>query len=235
MVQSKEVMHDIVEWDVYNWSRAVNRWSTFIDFTQLKGKKVLALGERRGGLSLLFALAGADVLCTDLDFVKTEKVEQTKELHKKYGVEDKISYKDIDATDIPYTEYFDIVCFKSVMGGVGHNDHYECQEAMMKSIYNALKKEGVCCFAENLVGSGLVTFLRKKFRPWGSSWRYITIEETERLVSDFEVLDMRTFGVIGLLGRGRILSYLLGILDRLFEMTIHNNGRYIVSCTCKKC
>lgn len=45
---------------------------------------------------------------------------------------------------------------------------------------------------------------------------------------------METVGVIGLLGRVKVLSWLFGKLDRFLELFIKDRGRYIVSCVCKK-
>lgn len=231
-----DTMKDIIEWDIPNWSRAIKKWNKSSGIASVKGKRVLELGGRSGGLSLYFALKGAEVVCTDLDFIKKGKVEKAKELHKKYGVEKQITYEDIDATDIPYENYFDIVCFKSVLGGVGYNDNFEKQQLMMTQIHKALKNGVYCCFVENLTGLKLIRFLRKKFRPWGveGKWRYITKDECEILVKEFQVETMETVGVIGLLGRVKVLSWLFGKLDRFLELFIKDRGRYIVSCVCKK-
>lgn len=231
-----ETLKDIIEWDIPNWSRAINKWDKCEDIVHAEGKRVLELGGRSGGLSLYFALkGGSEVVCTDLDFIKNGKVEKAKKLHKKYGVEKQITYEDVDATDIPYENYFDIVCFKSVLGGVGYNDNFEKQQLMMAQVYKALKKGGYCCFVENLTGLRLIQFLRKKIRPWGEGkWRYITKDECKILVKEFQVETMETVGVIGLLGRIKGLSWLFGKIDKFLEIFIKDNGRYIVSCICKK-
>ena len=35
-----------------------------------------------------------------------------------------IIYQDIDATNIPYENYFDIIVFKSIIGGIGRNNNF---------------------------------------------------------------------------------------------------------------
>ena len=92
--KTKELIRDIVEWDTKNWWRAIEFWG-INEEKSLKGKKVLDIGGRNGGLSLYWALRGADVICSDLN---ESGFEQAKKLQKKYGVEKRVSYERIDAT-----------------------------------------------------------------------------------------------------------------------------------------
>ena len=110
----KEFMQDVIEWDIKNWWRAISFWEEVYPMQDLSGKKVLDIGGRNGGLSLYFALKGADVICSD---IREDGFAKARELHKKYNVQQKVTYEAIDATNIPYKEYFDIICFKSVLGG----------------------------------------------------------------------------------------------------------------------
>ena len=50
---SKKELTDIIQWDVKNWKNALSFWEAHFDIRP--GMKVLALGEREGGLSLYFA------------------------------------------------------------------------------------------------------------------------------------------------------------------------------------
>lgn len=114
--RQRKLASDVVEWDVRNWWRAIRFWEKTHLFEDVQGKKVLDVGGRNGGLSLYWALKGADVVCSD---IHADGFEQAKKLHKQYGLEGKIKYEIIDATKIPYQDTFDIICFKSVLGGVG--------------------------------------------------------------------------------------------------------------------
>ena len=95
---------DIIEWDQINWSRALYYWKKNTTAT-MDQSSALDLGARHGGLSLWLASQGTLVVCSDL----TGPTEQAKELHRKYEVENKISYSEIDATSIPYKNEFDII------------------------------------------------------------------------------------------------------------------------------
>ena len=101
----KELIHDIIEWDILNWSKAINYWSKEVDL-QSKKHQCLELGGRRGGLSLWLALNNNEVMCSDLNSPK----EGATPLHEKYGMANKISYEAIDAINIPYHDHFDLVC-----------------------------------------------------------------------------------------------------------------------------
>ena len=104
---------EVTEWDIKNWSRAIEFWEKDMP-ENLEGKKVLDIGGRNGGLSLYFALKGADVVCSD---VSSDGFKKAKKLHKRYGVSKRIRYEIIDVLKMSFQEEFDIVTFKSVWGG----------------------------------------------------------------------------------------------------------------------
>src|SRR5262245_19507116 len=99
---------DILEWDVENWSEALEFWRRYSSQT-LAGCKALEIGSRNGGLSLWLALCGARVVCSDLD----GPTDVARHKHQQYGVADAVTYEAVNALDIPYRETFDIVVFKS--------------------------------------------------------------------------------------------------------------------------
>jgi 2-polyprenyl-3-methyl-5-hydroxy-6-metoxy-1,4-benzoquinol methylase len=120
----KEQLQDAFGWDVNNWSRALPFWEKHIDFSDLENSKALEIGCRFGGLSLLLALKGSQVFCTDL----LEQDEKTRQIHANQNVSDKIDYRAIDVLDIPFENEFDIICFKSVLGGVGRLAASTCRK-----------------------------------------------------------------------------------------------------------
>ena len=123
----QELLNDIIQWDIYNWSKAIEYWDKKVSFK--KGNKVLALGEREGGLSLWIALKGLDVTCTDYKEFKQTPLD----LHKKYNIEGNISYKKADAKNLPFNENnFNIVIFKSMIGALETNESQ--QKAIAKHI-----------------------------------------------------------------------------------------------------
>jgi SAM-dependent methyltransferase len=123
---SQNVINDIFEWDIANWSQSLNLWEPAID-QYLKNKKnvvALDLGSRHGGTSLYFALKNIKCVCSN----SKEIFSKAKKLHQKYGVQDLISYEIINIKNIPYENKFDIICFKSVIGAVGKDKDYKNQK-----------------------------------------------------------------------------------------------------------
>jgi SAM-dependent methyltransferase len=169
-------VQDIIQWDILSWSKILRYWDAGIDYNNVTS--CLELGGRQGGLSLWLALKGKKVICSDIyGGLASNAREQAELLHGKYHVRELITYQDIDATNIPYENYFDVIVFKSIIGGIGRNDNIENQKKAFEEIYRALKPGGKLLFAENLAGSLLHKFARKKFVKWGKSWNYVSLGE----------------------------------------------------------
>lgn len=103
--------------------------------------------------------------------------------------------------------------FKSIIGGVGSNDNYKIQQKVFNQIYKALKPGGKLLFAENLIASPLHQRLRKKFVNWGSTWRYVSINEIKECLKDFSTFDLKTTGILGTLGRNESQRNFLSTID----------------------
>ena len=110
-----KVKKDILGWDVVNWLKALKYWEKYCDLFQ---QKYLCLeigsGKSSGGLSLWLALNGNYVICSDLKSPR----KCSHPIHQKYNCIYQIEYQSIDAVSIPYNNYFDIVAFKSDLGGI---------------------------------------------------------------------------------------------------------------------
>lgn len=218
----RELAKDIIQWDIKSWSKALRFWESQIDWGKIKNG--LELGGREGGLSLWLALKEKDVVCSDLKDVQ----KSAENLHIRHNVTSRIIYQDIDATNIPYENYFDIIVFKSIVGGIGRNDKHENQQQVFKEIYKALKPGGKLLFAENLIASPFHQQLRKRFVNWGNSWRYVSIEEMKDFLKDFSSFKIHTTGVLGTFGRNEIQRNLLSTVDELIlNKVCPNNWKYI--------
>ncbi len=220
---TNELVEDVLQWDILSWSKALNLWNAYI--TKHEGGKALELGANKGGLSLWLAKKGYNVVCTDL-----ENVEQnSKELHEKYEASDKITYLDVDATNIPFEAHFDLIVFKSILGGIGRNENTELQQETFDQIYKALKPGGILLFAENLSATGLHRFARKKFTTWGKSWYYPTYDEMLNYLDKFEIKKIHTNGFLATFGRSEKQRKNLAKLDRaLFDPLLSKRSHYIV-------
>jgi SAM-dependent methyltransferase len=219
---TNELRKDIIQWDIRSWSNALSYWETNVDWDNIQNG--LELGGHEGGLSLWLALKDKMIVCSDL-----KDVQSTAEpLHVRYGVTSHIQYQDIDATSIPYQDHFDIIVFKSIIGGIGRNGNYEIQQSVFQEIYKALKPGGKLLFAENTVASPIHQRLRKRFVNWGNSWRYMSVSEMRECLKDFSTCEIKTTGFLGTFGRNENQRNLLAAMDELvFNSVCPDNWKYI--------
>lgn len=214
---------EFIQWDVKSWSKALHFWEKNLDWNTINNG--LELGGNQGGLSLWLALKGKKTICSDYKNVQ----ENAEPVHRNYTVMELISYQDIDATNIPYENEFDVIVFKSILGGIGRDNRIELQQQVIDQIYKALKPGGKLLFAENLIGSQFHRWMRKRFVNWGSSWRYVSNTEMTRFLHQFSSVQMETTGVLATFGRNEKQRNALAKLDQLIINKISpSKWKYIV-------
>ncbi len=229
-VMVQPLIGDIIEWDIKNWSTSLDFWNQKSSLN-LKNGYALELGGRNGGISLWLAAKGCRVVCSDL----TGPTDHARTLHDSYGVSHLIEYNNVDATDIPYEDdSFEVVTFKSVLGGVGSHNNKEAQRQAMKEIHRVLKPGGELLFAENLAASPIHKVLRKKFVSWGKKWRYPSIHEMNEFLEDFSQVHHLTRGFMGSFGRTERQRNLLASVDSVFHRMIPEQWKYIMMGVAKK-
>ena len=220
-------LSDFVEWDVRNWSAALDFWRANSG-KRLAECRVLEIGADYGGLSLWLASQGARVVSSDLYGVRREAVER----HRQSDFGHLIEHRAIDAARIPHREEFDVVVFKSVLGFF---DAKERQAQVLREIHRALKPGGELYFAENLVASPVHMFFRRRAVKWGRSWRYVTIEEMREFLAPFAETRLRTNGFAGTFGRTETQRRLLALTDRLiFDRLVPARWQYILAGVARK-
>lgn len=222
MKKKTPTLHEFIDWDIVNWSKAIPFWEKHASLNQ-KQLKCLELGSNLGGLSLWLAQKGHQVICSDLE--NPEK--KVKSTHEKYS-DFPISYQAINALEISYKNEFDIIIFKSILGGVSRGGNQKNKKATLREIHKALKPGGKLLFAENLTASKMHQFFRKHFIKWGADWNYLRMDEVDWLFSDFNKLNYKTVGFVGAFGRSEGQRYLLGKIDSVIESTLGNKFKYIL-------
>lgn len=214
---------DIIEWDVVNWSHALDFWESEMKLTK-ETLSCLELGGRKGGPSLWLALKGHEVICSDL----TNPESDAKLLHDKYVFPGKISYESIDATSIPYQEKFDLIIFKSILGGISRSGNSQLNKQVLDQIHKALKPGGKLLFAENLESSFLHKIARKCFVKWGGEWNYFKYKSINADFNSFDSLKFDTVGFFGAFGRSEKQRQILGKMDKPLKFLIPTSKRYIL-------
>ena len=213
------LMKDVLVWDVCTWSVAVDFWDDVLPQTD-SPLRCLEIGAGPGGPSLWLALRGHRVVCSNL---KNAQV-MASPLHEKYGVSANIEYRDIDATDIPYENHFDVVIFKSVLGGVGLR-----QTEAVTQILKSLKPGGRLLFAENIRGTIFHRVARSvAYKIRGTSWRYPTFAQMTELLRDFSTAEVRSTGVLAMFGTSESMRLALATVDdRLINKIAPRSWKYV--------
>lgn len=217
----QERLKEIIDWDIVNWAKALDYWEDNVDIKD-KGYHCLELGTANGGLSLWLSLHNNKVLCTDL----MEPKESARNIHKKYDCNANIEYAAMDAMNIPYERYFDIVAFKSILGGISQKGCNENKLKTLNEIHKALKPGGRLLFAENLEASLLHKVLRKRFGT--PDWNYVKLDEIDYIFQSFKSISFTTAGFLGCLGRTEGQRNFLGRIDGHLEKLIPQKMHYIL-------
>jgi SAM-dependent methyltransferase len=195
------------QWEVRTWSRAYPLWHRTLQALPKDRRQALALGERDGGLSLMLAEHGLVTVCSDLN----GPTERAVEMHRTSGWDEWITYERIDATAIPKSDNsFDVVVFKSMIGALGSKER---QAQAIREMHRVLKPGGLLLFAENLTGTAMHRWLRRRFVAWDHYWRYLQLPADGDLFTPFSRVDLHTTGCLANLGRSEWQRDLLARVD----------------------
>jgi ubiquinone/menaquinone biosynthesis C-methylase UbiE len=178
---------------VSTWQRALYYWDKVVPGSG-EGLRAIDLGARDGGLSLWLAQKGYSVVCSDVEGPSP----LASQLHERYGVTGQVQYEAVDATAINAAgNSFDVVVFKSMLGGIGFYCNFAAIEQAMQEIKRVLKPGGTLLFAENLQASAFHRFARRHFVPWGKDWYYPSLAELQQLMSVFARQNIYSYGYFG--------------------------------------
>jgi len=212
----------ILGWDVVNWVKALRYWEDKCDLYN-KNYQCLELGSGNttGGLSLWLAMNRNNVICSD----KKSPRDFIYPIHQKYNCDHRIEYASIDVLSIPYDSYFDIVAFKSVLGGISRENNSN-KKVVIDNIYRTLKPRGKLFIAENLEAAWLHRFARKKILK--KTWNYLIISEMDYIFNQYRSFDYTVVGFLGAFGRDENQRMLLGYADNIIEKLLPAKMKYIL-------
>jgi SAM-dependent methyltransferase len=219
---SDELTRDILSWDTRTWARAAAFWEDKLGPVDQQ-LLCLEVGAGPGGPTLMLALKGHRVICSNW----AETQAQAAPLHDRYGVTAQVEYQDIDVVDIPYTDHFDVIVFKSVLGGLA--EHGKSSRMAMEEIHRALKPGGRLIFAENMRGTVVHRWARAlAYRVCRASWRFAPEREVRSLLSPFSHYELHTTGVLALFGVTERQRRGLAAADSaFFDRLVPSSWRYV--------
>jgi SAM-dependent methyltransferase len=205
----RDLLCDIFGWDVITWSSSLEHWQCHatVDLTSSTALEIGA-GES-GGLSLWLALQGCDVICSTLGEVSA----RVRALHRRYGVAHRVRYASVDVLALDTREAFDVIAFKSVLGGIGARDRMDRQQDAIRRLHGALKPGGNLLFAENLAATRAHAAFRGRFGAGKDGWRYPTVREMSDLLRPFAAAHCRTAGFLGARGATDLQRRASGAVD----------------------
>ena len=223
---SQNFITDVIGWDVVNWSQALDFWQSQLRAPWLSCRSLELGCGNNGGLSLWLASQGSSVICSDYEGVANS----AKLIHQQYGVSDRISYETIDAKSIPYRSMFDLIAFKSMLGDTVRGGPLSIAQHVLEEVHHALKPGGALLFVENVRATAIHHFARKRAGSGRNNWRYFTLEEVERLCSQYRTVQYTTFGFLACFGRTEKQRAVLGQIDKaLFGSVVPPNWHYIIA------
>jgi hypothetical protein len=205
----RDLLSDIFGWDVITWSSSLEHWQRHatVDFTRSTALEIGA--GQSGGVSLWLALQGCEVVCSTLGGVP----ERVRALHCRYGVAHRVRYASLDVLDLSERNTYDVIAFKSVLGGIGANDRADLQARAIARLHAALKPGGNLLFAENLAATRVHALLRMRFGAGKDGWRYLTVREMARMLRPFAAVRYNTAGFFGAWGSSERQLQMSGALD----------------------
>lgn len=225
---NQNIKKEIIQWDCFNWSRALDFWQEH-GGVNLPDASALELGARDGGLSLWLALNKANVMCSDYEI---SRMEEAVKLHQKHKVSSLVAYEAVDAMNIPYEKKFDLVVFKSILGGISWKMGEDAKYQVIKSIHRSLKKGGELWFAENLSASIVHSMARKYLKK---GWSYPHHTEIPKLFSDFSSLEFKAIGCLATFGRSESQRGFMGKIDQqIIEKFVPDKWKYIAVGVARK-
>jgi SAM-dependent methyltransferase len=215
-------LRTILSWDAVNWSACLKLWERHLAGDCLE---CLEIGAGSGGLTLWLASQNHRVLCSDI----SEPDPAVRQLHALHGVSSRVQYEAIDATRIPYVGRFDVVVFKSVLGGIWARRGEEAVRQAILEMHKALARGGRLLFAENLRGSWLHMFCRRTLRKRNaSSWQYPAARQIRSFLGVFSCVEDQLAGFLAAFGPTERQREWLARLDRAIVPLVPPRWRYIM-------
>ena len=232
---SKKLIDYTIVWNFGIWSRAIRYWGECLSGSDFSNMKVLEIGaNKRSAVSLVFADKGAD--CT-LGYYPLPK-DSPEHFLKNMDLEldGTVNVIPLNIFEMPFNEEFDIVCMKSVLGGISKLNDCDNWSKGIDAAWEAVKPGGYLALAENVRGTFMHDYMRKNYRKNSKPWNYFSPNKYINKVQSLGKYKWKTFGFLSFtdLGIKRLGTWLYAIDCILFEWFIPNNNRVVISLIVQK-
>ncbi len=226
-----KINNDIIGWDIGIWSKSLQFFDQNIDFKKINNALELGASSQSGGYSLYLSQKGIHTICSSHLHVN----KKTKLIHGKYKSSQLIKYEKVDILNIPYSNFFDLVCFKSVLGGIKRNfEPKKILEISFKQISKCLKNDGILIFSENITSTTVHKFFRKKFTIPVYGWHYFDIEELIKICDlSFHEVQNTTNGFITCFFPDSLREMFSFFDNYIFCKVIPSKYHYVFIAICK--
>lgn len=121
---------------------------------------------------------------------------------------------------------FDIICFKSMLGGIVRNNDLIIAKKIIAKVHKALRPRGVLLFAENMAATPLHSYMKNIYGAKKNNWKYFTVNELVELFDIFDHYDYKTRVLLGCFSPNEKSRSILGHVDNIFDF-FPNNWKYI--------
>ena len=101
-------------------------------------------------------------------------------------------------------------------------------------MHRVLKPGGVLLFAENMSGTVVHAWLRKRFVAWDHYWRYLHVPDDLDLFAPFARVDHGTTGLLANLGRSEAQRGVLARIDGVLCRVTPRRWHYVLYGACFK-
>jgi len=220
---TRDELYHAVGWDQALWGSALAELLRALAGSVPTSAHALELGAGDGGLSLCAVQTfGCRTLCSDRENPKHKVLAH----HPHLLGNPLLTFAALNglSLDLPDKSQ-DLVLFKSMLGALSSWEH---QGKCMQEIWRVLKPGGRLCFLENARASQVHQWARRRWRRWGTTWRYVSLHEMHALLSIFRTYDLKATGYLTAFAPTERLKRLVWAAERPCMWAIPRRSRYLL-------
>lgn len=220
-------------WNFQNWQEPFLFWKENVGLDLNYKTEVLEIGASSISATVsMFANYGCS--CTASYYQDAKGVEEyTSMISRDFAL--KIATCYLDIFNPQQTKKFDIICMKSVLGGLCRHENFVQLNLVLKNIFSLLKPGGYLYLMENCSGTSLHSKLRNYLGAGKNNWHYFKVEKLIDELQNYGRVRFQTFGFFGFADyKIEALNKIASVSDRFIERFVPQNSRVILSSVIQK-